>query len=66
MEFLNVLSRDEMRNVKGGSGQCYMSCSNCNNDTCAQWVDQCSAIAQYQLCGPGPAGGTGAPGQCVC
>jgi len=64
MEFLNVLTRDEMRQISGGTGDCYMSCPNCNNDTCRQWVDECTYAGQAQLCGI-PAGGS-PRGQCVC
>lgn len=66
MEFISVLTRDEMKQITGGTGECFMSCPNCQNSTCQQWVDECTLAGQLQLCGPGTAGSPGPPGQCVC
>tara|TARA_R110002124_G_scaffold252236_1_gene417522 strand:+ start:5091 stop:5324 length:234 start_codon:yes stop_codon:yes gene_type:complete len=36
MEFLNVLSREEMKNVKGGHGGCHAYCCTGGPGTCVE------------------------------
>jgi hypothetical protein len=63
MSFAKTLSRDEMKNVKAGSGG-YVVCDGCQNSTCQGYVDNCST-GVYEMCGAGPAGGSGPKAICV-
>lgn len=65
MNIGNVLGRSEMRKIMAGSGQCYVTCCNCNNSTCQGYVDDCDT-GVLQICGPGYAGSGGPCATCVC
>ena len=54
MEFLNVLSREEMRNVKGGSG-CRVAYRSTDGDAWLGYSDECYTQSQAQQAYGAPA-----------
>lgn len=60
----SALSRTEMKQIMAGSGNCYITCDNCQNGTCQGWASDCSSV--YTMCGPGYYGGGGPSATCVC
>lgn len=66
MEALQLLSRSEMKMIKGGYMQdAWMECDNCNNSSCRGWVSSCSKAEALKMCGPGFAGSGGPRATCV-
>jgi hypothetical protein len=58
-----VLSRAEMKEIMAGSsfGSYYLTCNNCQNDTCRGYVDDCSIQSIWPMCGSHDTGWT-----CTC
>jgi len=56
-----ALSRNEMKKIMAGSGSCYLTCSNCQNDTCHGYVNSCSISNIWPICGSHDTGWT-----CTC
>ena len=63
-----VLSRSEMKQILAGSGPTdpadndestyYLTCSNCNNDSCRGYIDSCSISDIWPVCGSHDTGWT--------
>ena len=64
MQFIETLTRDEMKNVKAGD-QVYIRCEGCQNSTCQGFYDGDCYTGAYEMCGPGYAG-TSRPAAFTC
>lgn len=68
MEHVKMLTREEMKQIKGGStGSCTVTCCNCNNDLCQESFSGCDCDTYVlQVCGPGYWDENGPCATCTC
>jgi hypothetical protein len=49
-----ILGRSEMKKIMAGSGSggnCWLVCTNCQNDTCQGNVPNCNPSSEWPVCG---------------